>query len=446
MTLYRKASKAQVLAEYGIEIATKDTDVIDFWDAERNSVLVNEVFAKNPTPHNIGHVPVLIGHVGSMPTLQSGDFDTTVQYQGDSVWGASGKLYEPQNRYISSLMDIHERSIVGSLVHWSRDGAKQLKGDPYRSYQEIQLEYDVEDLKPLVLPEPPPVTSALLGLIEADIQQSTLPYPLAYGGTQQAMSGRALSVLSDATRSVYEPRTAALADAYTWLCEELLVQFVKKGNKAVTLRGFRPDVRKEKQFFGVTVGPDKIDSDWFVRVKVEPRMPRDEEAEIGMALAATQKRGPEDIQLLSKQTARETILQLQDPDAEEDKVLAEMGKALPPIIAANVAAALKRRGEDELAEQVMLLLRPPQQRQTPQLPPELIEAIVAVLVKVGAKDLASAFVQALGGAEVGSAPGHGGAGLEVPPEQSATVGSMPMRPVGAESMAQPMDGGTPITP
>ena len=51
-------------------------------------------------------------------------------------------------------------------------------------------------------------------------------------------------------------------------------------------------------------------------------------------------------------TTREEILHLRDPDAESDKVLAEMGESLQPIIAANVAAALVRRGKPEMAEQV----------------------------------------------------------------------------------------------
>ena len=434
----RQATRAQVLAEYGLEVQGKSAEVIDFWDAERNSVLVDGTFAKRQTAHKIGHVPVLVRFVGSMPTVQTREFAATVKYQGDSVWSASRKLYEMHNRYISSLMDVQERSVVGSLVHQSKDGQKKLEGDPYRTWQEIRTE-EGETIVPLELQKAPPETAAILGLVSNDIQQSTLPYPLAYGGTQQAMSGRALSVLSDATRSVYSPRTGAMAQAYTWLCEELLVQFVNKGTKKTELRGYRPQASKEQRFFAVTAGPDDISPDWFVNVRVEPRMPRDEEAAIMMALAATKKAGPEDIPLMSKGTARETLLLLQDPDVEEDKALAEMGKALPPILAANIAAALKRRGQTELAEQVMLLLRPASPPLgADQLPPPLIEAIVAALAAAGQKELAAAFVQALAGQ--GALPvapaGPGAAPGGLPVEGGGPEGGPPlaMAPAGPEMM------------
>lgn len=237
-------------------------------------------------------------------------------------------------------------------------------------------------------------------------------------------------MLSDATRSVYSPRTGAMAQAYTWLCEELLTQFVNKGSGPIELRGYRPNVKKETQYFVVKAGPEDINPEWFVNVRVEPRMPRDEETEIMMALAATQKRGPGDIPIMSKKTSRETILQMQDPDAEEDKVLAEMGEALPPILAANIAAALKRRGKDELAEQVMLLLRPaPKPIMGGQLPPQLVEAIVRELAASGQKELAAAFLQALGAG--GPPPVEGPiAPIEqpepaVPPEAGGAGGAAP---------------------
>ena len=389
----RKATRAQVMAEYGIETSSKEVEVIDFWDAERNSVIVGGTFTKAPKAHNIGHVPVLVRFVGSMPGMYTKDFESTVEHQGDSVWSACRKLYEPYNKYVSTIMDKHVASMTGSLLHWSEDGQKRIVGDPYRTYQEIPLAYGKEEVKPLQLSPSPPEAAAILAIVSNDIQQSSLPYPLAYGGTQQAMSGTALSVLADATRSVYSPRTGAMAQAYTWLCEELLSQFAKKGMGVTELRGY-----KEEKFFSVKAGPDKINPDWFVSVRVEPRMPRDEEKEIMMALAATRKQGPGDIPLLSKQTARENILMIRDPASEETRALAEMGKALPPIMAMNIAAALKAQGESELAEQVMMLLRPtPAATATPSpLSQKLIEAIVAVLAKVGEKELAVAFLQALG--------------------------------------------------
>ena len=115
-------------------------------------------------------------------------------------------------------MDIQERAVVGSQKVRSKDGKKTLMGDPYLTFTQITLAQD-EDVEPMELPKAPPETAAILGIVSQDLQQSTLPYPLAYGGTQQGLSGRALGILSEATRSVYSHRTEAMTRVYRWLCE-----------------------------------------------------------------------------------------------------------------------------------------------------------------------------------------------------------------------------------
>ena len=422
-----RATKAQIYAEYGLTIEGKDGEVVDFWDEEKNGVIVDRTFAKQLTEHHIGHPPIFIRAVGSMPTILRREQDSTLEYRGDSVWSAARGLYEPFNQYVSSLMDVQRRAVAGSLKLKSAGGAKTIEGDPFAAFTIIPLDSTAgEDIEALELPRAPPETAAILGLIGTDIQQSTLPFPLAYGGTQQAMSGRALSLLSEGTRSVYTPRTGLMAQAYTWLLEELLSQFTVKGIQEKEFRGMRPKGDK-REFFTFKASPKTINPNWFVSVTVEPRMPRDEAEEIAMALAATQVRGPGDIPLMSKQTARENILQIRDPDAEEDKALAEKGKALPPILAANIAAALKRRGEDELAEQVMALLgKPPQPAGPPPLPPQLIEAIVGALMASGQRELATALVAALGGQ---MAPGGGTEPGMMPPGGASPAGpEMPSGP------------------
>jgi len=421
-----KATRSQIQAEYPEFVFPSNSrlnpfsptnpseyEVVDFYDETNNAVIIGDAFAKELTSHEVGHTPIYISRVGSMPTIQNKDLESTLEHQGDSVWSSSRGLITPRNKWISWVMDNAKRSIVGSLVHKSKDGTKKLKGDPYENYQEIPIDEN-ESIEPLQLPSMPPEAGAALGMIQEDWQQSTLPYPLAYGGTKEAMSGRALSVLADATRSVYSPRTGTLARAYTWLCEELFRQFVNNG-KAIELSGYN----SKDVYFTVKTLPDSIDPEWFVSVTVEPRMPRDKEAEIMMALSATSEQ-PGKLPLVSQDTAREEYLRLRDPAAEENKVLAEKGKSLPPIIAKQIAAALKDAGREDLANEVALLFEqqqptngvvppgqvpppgqmpPPGQAppmQVPPLPPELVEAIVGILVQVGSPEVAEALLNALG--------------------------------------------------
>lgn len=396
----RKLTKAQILAIYKKDIKGKDATLYDFWHSEpgekknkiTNSIIVGEEFVKEPTElKNLNHIPIFIGSVGSMPTIQTKSFQSTIKHRGDSVWSASRDLYKPFNKITSRTMDLYERAVIGSIIHKSKHGDKEVPGDPYKTYQEVKISSDDdEEITTFPLPELPTETAILSSIINTDIQTSTLPYPLAYGGTRQAMSGAALSVLADATRSVYSPRCGVMAQAYTWLCEELLSQFKENGNKT-TLSGYN----QKEHFFTVKVKPKQIDPSWYVNVSVEPRMPRDMESEIMMSLAATQRKSPEDIPLISKQTAREDILKLRDPDAESDKALAEIGMGLPPIMATQIAVALKKQGKEDLAQDVIALLNP-QAMQRPQLPPELIAAAVeALAANPDTQELARAIAQVM---------------------------------------------------
>ena len=164
----------------------------------------------------------------------------------------------------------------------------------------------------------------------------------------------------------------------------------------------------------VKVKPKQINPEWYVSVDVSPRMPRDMESEIMMSLAATSRKSPEDIPLLSKQTAREDILKIRDPDAEGDKALAEMGMALQPIMATQIAAALQKAGRTDLAQDVMMLLNPQgaqggqggQQGQPGQLPPNLLAAAVEALgMNPQTQPLAQAIMQVMGGQAQGPPPG-----------------------------------------
>jgi hypothetical protein len=379
---------------------TNEFIIIDFWDKETNYVVINGTTVIEEK-HEMDHVPVYIDAVGSMPTMQNQDFSTTLEHKGASVWAAARHLISPRNKYIGWVMDKAKNHVAGTIIFESEDGLKGIKGDPYDNYQVVKIKIG-EKIYPLPVPAAPPEMAAVLGILQEDWQQSTLPYPLAFGGTKEAMSGRALSVLADATRSVYTPRTGALARAYIWLCEEILEQFSTKSSldgKSVVLQGNDA----QDNFFRVETTPDSIDQEWFVSVTVEPRMPRDREAEIQMGIAARSP-GADGMPLLSQATLHEEYLQIRDPQSERGKILLEMGKAMPVIMVKEIAAALTESGREDLAQ---ALIESTQGPATPDgspdgaipatgISPELLEAIVKTLAEVGAEQLAEDLLQQLG--------------------------------------------------
>jgi hypothetical protein len=424
----RKATRSQIYSEYGVKIEGKDGMVTDFWTEDQNMVLVDATWLKEPADHNIGHVPVFVGNVGDMPDIQNKDFSgdnigvhNTLEYQGESVWTAARGVIEPRNRYISQLMDTAKRSVAGSLVHKSPKGDKKIKGDPYASFQAIPIE-EGESIEPLELPTAPPETAAILGLLDHDWQQSTLPYPLAYGGSAAAESGRALAIRIEATRSAYSPRTHLLREAYQWLSEELLSQFANKaiGNKKIELYGDNP---MTDTFFRNGYEPNDIKPEWIVDVIVEPRLPRDEQVEIEMALSASTPRGEGRQPLMSTGSARKDIMKLKNPDLEEQKVLAEEGKEIPPIKYRRIANAVAEQGDPEGAKLVMEWVegeemknrqalagegggggapQAPAAQPTQTAPPSedemvVVEAVMNALIEYGREDLAQELAGALDG-------------------------------------------------
>jgi hypothetical protein len=420
----RWASKAAIQKEHGLEVSGKGAIVTDFWDQDRNSSIIENEFRKPPTAHNLEEIPVLINAVASRPSIQDKNNQPTLVDRGHSVFQSAIHTFEPTNRFISQLMDIHGKSITGSIVHQSKTGQKKLAGDPHAKYMEIQIE-EGEKVEMLELPIVPAVTAALLGILDSDGQQSMLPYPLAFGGANENFSGRALVQLNDATQSVYTPRTGALGTAYVWLAEQLMTQFASKG-KAQDFRGTAPDGR----FFKVKIKPNDLKEGWFVSAQFTPSLPRDLEGDIQAATMATNPTGPNGERLVSLQTAREDILKLRDPDAEKDKVLEEYGESLPPIVIQNVAAALERKGKPEIAQQVLALngpvppagdtgagagaggTIPPDQ----QLAPEIVQQIAQVFIDAGQEELGAAVLQLLG-VDIPNPPSANGA----VPSPAATV-------------------------
>jgi len=421
----RWASRAAIKSQYNIDVRNeKGAEIIDFWDEDRNCILVDGLFGKTPTAHKLEELPFLHGSVASMPTMQSRDYMPTLKDRGLSVFSAAKKTFEAKNRFISELMDVHKKSIVGSILHTSKTGQKKLKGDPHRSYMEIQLE-EGETLKMLELPLVPEVTGALMSILNDEAQQSMLPYPLAYGGAEENFSGRALGILSDATRSVYNPRTSALDEIYVWLSEQLLSQFRLKG-AARDFSGYDP----AGKYFKVKVKPNDLKEGWFVSASFSPKLPRDLEQDVQTAMLATSTQA-DGTRLLSMGTALEEIVKIRDPDAERDKKLRERGENLEPIIIQEVAGALVKSGQVDLARQVLNLMPPLPGAPGPgtpgiptdpnsgvpvtdggtpgpgPLPEDMVQAIAQIFIQADQQELGAAVLSLLGVPIPG--PGQNGA-------------------------------------
>jgi hypothetical protein len=365
-------SKMEAQERYGIEITEEDgtARLIDFFTRKMNAIVlsygttkekrVNE-FVKKPTPHGLDHVPMWIEFSGGMPTVYNKNFEMQLKYRAADVWGSSAKIYDPFNKQVSFILDTAEKSVAGTLVYETEHGNKQIAGDPFAAWKVI-LTKTGEKLSALEPPKVPPESGIILGIIDKDLAQSTVPYPIGYGLDPQAHSGSALAMINDNTRSIYDPFTSLLERSFKWLCKEILIQFKNKGQK-ITLRGFN----QHDKFFTLDANPDDIKDGWYIHVKCEPRLPRDEAAELQMALAATQPRPPFNRPLVSDYTAREKIIKIQNPDAEEKRIeeqqVRRMIEQAPQIQIRKMALEMVKKGDIEGAKEFMAMMPNPQQGQ-----------------------------------------------------------------------------------
>lgn len=359
-------SKAEAKDRWGLTLTSDEATVIDWFNRKYNAVVLHEGamkegdshWVKKLTPHGLDHVPVFIGFAGGMPNVFNKQNLSLLQHRAASVYASSRGIYMPFNKQVSFIMDNQERAVVGSQVFESEDGMQTLKDNPFVTYTTIRLKYGKEKLYPLETPKVPPETGMLMGIIDRDMQESSVPYPVGYGIDPSSHSGAALSVLSENMKTLYDPYTSLIAQAYRWTCEEIFSQFKLKG-KQVKLSALKEGTK----FFSVEAKPEDIKDDWYIDVTMEPKLPRDEAGELQMALQATSPRPPDGRPFISDYTAREKIMKLPKPDAEEtridDQVLNRKIDSLPQVQLRKIAKAMVEKGDRQGAQDLLASIPAP---------------------------------------------------------------------------------------
>lgn len=350
---------------WGLTLSGQTATVIDYFNRKIHAAILSEgtaqgkydTFVKEPTEHGLDHVPMWFGFASGMPTVFDKDGMATLKQRAASVYASARNIYEARNRQVSFVMDVAEKSVAGTLVANTETGDVNLKGDPWGAWQVIPLKL-AEKITPLMPPPVPSASGIILGVLDRDKQESTIPYPIGYGIDPGSHSGAALALMDDNTRSVYGPYANMVAEGFLWLCEEILGQFKLKGQK-IALQGFNASGK----FFEMEASPDDIKDDWYVEVKCEPKLPRDEASDIMMAIQASTP-GPDGEPLLSRFTAREKIVKVQNPDAEKSRIESEkverLINSMPNIQIRRVAKALLDQGDEQGALELMNSIPSPQ--------------------------------------------------------------------------------------
>jgi len=317
--------------------------VFDFWDKERNAIIVDGKFTKKPTKHGLDHIPVFINPVGSTPYIQSTKYDDTIKDFGESVFAANRSLYEPRNKSLTNRMTIIGLGAHNPLALYSAGGKKTFERSPYYKGAVIQFDVDKgETAEALYKPEMPKDAQIMDAELGRMISMGGMS-PINYGELNFQLPGYGINLLRHAAQSILFPRQTAIEEGLEWMARELLTQYSKGGFGKLRLHGRDGS----NEYFDMELSPKDIKGDWFPEVRLQPELPEDTAGLYAMAKIAIESG------VLSRMGARENILKIQDPELEDDRILRERARQLPSIMVRDMATALLDDGRPDLAQALM---------------------------------------------------------------------------------------------
>lgn len=338
----RPITKAQAKSEYDKDIVTETTIVYDFWDDEINAIILDGEFIREPKPHELDHIPILIKMVGSVPIIQSTRHTDTMKDSGESVFSADRNIYEHKNKLTTLYSTIVGQAAHNPLALYSAGGKKTFQKSPYYKGAVIQFDVDKgEKAEALYKPEMPKEVAGLLAIVQRDLSTGGMP-PIAGGELNFQLPYSGIRELIEAARSIIKPRQQAIEDALEWLFREMVDQYGSGGFGKLRIYGRDGN----DAYFDMNLSSKDIRGDWFPEVKLLPKLPEDEAGKFAMAELAIRNR------IWSTETAMDKM-GVQDTDAEKEKIARETAESHPAVAVRKYVKALIADGKLEEANALM---------------------------------------------------------------------------------------------
>lgn len=333
-------------------------DVYEWWDEWHNIVVVNDKYAKPPTPHGAVNgrgkpvVPSFFGAVGPLPLIRSSGMtgQNNLVHQGESIFAPNRAIYDKVNLVLSTMLQLVALSRDQSRVLYSRDGTKTLESNPSLEGSVVPLVFGEDKLDVIQLLEMSKDTGVFLGIIAGEIQRGAIPYS-AYGQLAFQLSGYAVNLLKQAMDAPIVPRTQAMESAFWQIGNLLSDQFASGAFPAMQLQGYRSN----RSWFDEEFGPEMMKTrDGMglpsLEFKMVVKTPQDDLARLQMAkLADTPDAAGNP--LLPRTVIWDEHLDLQDVDSIEDAINEQRAKTLLPVAMLwNLMVSAERRGDRQTAQ------------------------------------------------------------------------------------------------
>ena len=313
--------------------------VVDYYDANINTLLIDGKTAKPPTFHGSPRVPCYLGLVGPWPILQSETDGNLIADVGESIYAGVREIYEKKSDIMSIFLEIVSRARRQTVITESADGKKKLPFDPFRQGTEIGIRTG-EKIYTLSLQQMAQETMAYLTAVLGEEQRATLPFS-SYGETPFQLSGYAITQLRQATETVLASRLEALESAYSQISNLLHDQFMTGAFSGMKLSGRD----RNRNYFNMMITPQALVETCDFTIKLTSQLPQDNAAKWQQAAIA------KETGLFSDEDILDNVLEVQDSQATMDKMKTQLAKqALPEAQLYDLMNAAADRGDFETAK------------------------------------------------------------------------------------------------
>jgi len=352
-----KKTRAQIKAEYGVDVVAKPSDSIepadkrgstdpelegidtyDFYDKNINRVITSADVLKDSAPHGSPRVPAFMVLLGSMPLLQSDMAENMIAQVGESVYAGLRDVYTKNNDIMSIMLEIVQRARRQTVITESQGGNKTLPEDPFKQGTAIATKTG-EKIYTLELQELARETGAYMATVAGEIQRMSIPYS-EYGETPFQLSGYAITQLRQASESVLFSRIEAISSAYEQIANLLYDQYMTGQFDAIKLSG----VDSHRARFSQRITVEELGETCDYETSLVSQLPQDEAAKWAVAQMA------KDGHFMSTEDILDKILGIQDAQQTTDKVKLEMAEqGLPEAVFYDMMMAAANRGEMQIA-------------------------------------------------------------------------------------------------
>lgn len=355
-----QASVGQLNREWGYQPPKEKGDLVwvyDDWleeDGEVWNAIVafdtnqrkgeREQWLRKPTVFpKLKHIPIVMGPVGGGVIKPLAGKEHGVKWQADmgrDVYSMTTDVYEQVNMLFAQLAQLVDNAGMRFYKTTSPEGDLVDIGIPGATVMPLrgQGQEDVGPVQPHVAtPDFTTLANALLNMV----QKGGLP-PFLQGIVGQYSSSLLFTQAVTAALQIIAPYLEAQIDFDRGVAQEILWQY-QHGKFA----DWQLNVEdKRGQLIQMTFKPEDMAKRYYVAVDREPAVPRNDMEKAQIALMAKQAG-------LDDHTIFEKYFGIEDVELVDERKLRQMLVSLEPLALRRLEEALRKDGQDELADIVL---------------------------------------------------------------------------------------------